>query len=70
MLTTLGIDTLSKEAEEQIEILKQSVNIVGLSGGKDSMLLAKLMQQLQRHSEVPFELVFLMMDPGYYACRN
>ena len=36
-----------------------------ISGGKDSMLLAKLMQQLQRHSEVPFELVFLVMDPGY-----
>ena len=29
------------------------------------MLLAKLMQQLQRHSEVPFELEFLVMDPGY-----
>ena len=40
---------------------------VCISGGKDSMLLAKLMQQLQRHSEVPFELVFLVMDPGYQA---
>ncbi|MBQ8375231.1 MAG: tRNA 2-thiocytidine biosynthesis protein TtcA [Clostridia bacterium] len=38
---------------------------VCISGGKDSMLLAKLLQQLQRHSEVPFELVFLAMDPGY-----
>ncbi len=38
---------------------------VCISGGKDSMLLAKLMQQLLRHSEVPFELVFLVMDPGY-----
>lgn len=38
---------------------------VCISGGKDSMLLAKLMQQLQRHSEVGFELVFLAMDPGY-----
>ena len=38
---------------------------VCISGGKDSMLLAKLMQELHRHSEVPFELVFLMMDPGY-----
>ena len=38
---------------------------VCISGGKDSMLLAKLMQQLQRHSEVKFELVFLVMDPGY-----
>ncbi|MBR2646425.1 MAG: tRNA 2-thiocytidine biosynthesis protein TtcA [Clostridia bacterium] len=38
---------------------------VCISGGKDSMLLAKLMQELHRHSEIPFELVFLVMDPGY-----
>ena len=38
---------------------------VCISGGKDSMLLAKLMQELHRHSETPFELVFLVMDPGY-----
>ena len=38
---------------------------VCISGGKDSMLLAVLMRLLQRHSEVPFEAVFLIMDPGY-----
>ena len=38
---------------------------VCISGGKDSMLLAKCMQQLHRHSEVPFHLEFLVMDPGY-----
>ena len=38
---------------------------VCISGGKDSMVLAKLMQELQRHTEQPFELVFLVMDPGY-----
>lgn len=38
---------------------------VCISGGKDSMLLAKLMQELQKHSETPFELIFLVMDPGY-----
>lgn len=38
---------------------------VCISGGKDSMLLAKLLQQLQKHSDVPFELTFLVMDPGY-----
>ncbi|MCD8189659.1 MAG: tRNA 2-thiocytidine biosynthesis protein TtcA [Clostridiales bacterium] len=38
---------------------------VCISGGKDSMLLAKLMQQLQRVSDVPFELTYLVMDPGY-----
>ena len=34
---------------------------VCISGGKDSMLMAKLMQELQRHSDVPFELVFLVI---------
>ena len=38
---------------------------VCISGGKDSMLLAKLIQLLHRHSEVAFEAVYLIMDPGY-----
>lgn len=39
---------------------------VCLSGGKDSALLAICLQELQRHgSDVPFELEFLVMDPGY-----
>lgn len=38
---------------------------VCISGGKDSMLLAKLMQMLQKISDVPFELTYLVMDPGY-----
>ena len=38
---------------------------VCISGGKDSMALAKLMQELQRHTAEPFELVFMVMDPGY-----
>ena len=38
---------------------------VCISGGKDSMLLAKLMQEVQRHGKIPFELEFLVMDPGY-----
>jgi tRNA 2-thiocytidine biosynthesis protein TtcA len=40
---------------------------VCISGGKDSMLMAKLFQELQRHGKFPFELVFLVMDPGYSA---
>lgn len=40
---------------------------VCISGGKDSMLLAKLMQMLRRYSDFPFELAFLVMDPGYSA---
>ena len=39
---------------------------VGISGGKDSMLMAKLLQELQRHGQVKFDLVFLAMDPGYH----
>ncbi len=38
---------------------------VCISGGKDSMLMAKLLQELQKHSDFPFELVYLVMDPGY-----
>ena len=38
---------------------------VCISGGKDSMLMAKLFQELQRQNKFPFELVFLVMDPGY-----
>lgn len=36
-----------------------------ISGGKDSFLMAKLLQELQRHGPVRFELVFLCMNPGY-----
>ena len=38
---------------------------VCISGGKDSMLLAKLMQMLQRRSDFPFAVKYLVMDPGY-----
>ena len=40
---------------------------VCISGGKDSMLMAKLLQELHKYSEVPFELVYIVMDPGYNA---
>ncbi|MCL2838493.1 MAG: tRNA 2-thiocytidine biosynthesis protein TtcA [Oscillospiraceae bacterium] len=51
---------------KEYELIKEGDKIaVCISGGKDSMLLAKLLQQLRRHSDVPFELVFLVMDPGY-----
>lgn len=38
---------------------------VCISGGKDSMLLAKCMQELKKHRKVKFDLVFLVMEPGY-----
>ena len=39
---------------------------VCISGGKDSMLLAKCMQHLQKYSDFPFETEYLVMDPGYH----
>lgn len=39
---------------------------VCISGGKDSMLLAKCMQEILRHGKMKFELRFLVMDPGYH----
>ena len=38
---------------------------VCISGGKDSMLMAKLFQELKRHGKVNFDVVFLVMNPGY-----
>ncbi|MBR4209147.1 MAG: tRNA 2-thiocytidine biosynthesis protein TtcA [Lachnospiraceae bacterium] len=54
------------QAIKRYELIQEGDRIaVCISGGKDSMLLAKLMQMLNRHSDVPFELQFLVMDPGY-----
>lgn len=55
-------------AVKKYELIQEGDRIaVCISGGKDSMLMAKLMQELQRHSLQKFELVFLVMDPGYNA---
>lgn len=40
---------------------------VCISGGKDSFAMAKLFQELKRHNKIPFEIIFLVMDPGYNA---
>ncbi len=53
-------------AVKDYELINEGDKIaVCISGGKDSMLMAKLMQMLQRISDVKFDLVFLVMDPGY-----
>lgn len=53
-------------AVKNYELIKKGDKIaVCISGGKDSMLMAKLLQELHKYSEVPFELVYLVMDPGY-----
>ena len=54
------------EAVKKYELIKEGDKIAAcISGGKDSMLMAKLLQMLQRYSDIPFELEFLVMDPGY-----
>lgn len=50
----------------QYELIQEGDKIaVCISGGKDSMLLAKCMQEVQRHGNLKFDLEFLVMDPGY-----
>ncbi len=50
----------------QYELIQPNDKIaVCISGGKDSFLMAKLFQEIKRHNKVPFELLFLVMDPGY-----
>lgn len=54
------------EAVKKYELIKENDKIaVCISGGKDSMLLAVLMRVLKRFTEIPFELCFIVMDPGY-----
>ena len=53
-------------AVQEYELIKENDCIaVCISGGKDSMILAKCLELLQRHSEVPFMLKYIVMDPGY-----
>lgn len=48
------------------ELIQENDHIaVCISGGKDSMLMAKLFQELKRHNKFDFQLTFLVMDPGY-----
>lgn len=51
---------------KEYEMIKEGDKIaVCISGGKDSMLLAKCMQELQAYGKVKFDMEFLVMDPGY-----
>ncbi|MCI7086322.1 MAG: ATPase [Lachnobacterium sp.] len=54
------------KAINEYEMIKDGDKIaVCISGGKDSMLMAKLFQELERHGKKNFEVVFLVMNPGY-----
>ena len=51
---------------KEFEMVQEGDKIaVCISGGKDSMLLAKCMQELKRHRQMNFDLEFIVMDPGY-----
>ncbi|MCL2048837.1 MAG: tRNA 2-thiocytidine biosynthesis protein TtcA [Defluviitaleaceae bacterium] len=51
---------------QKYELIQPNDKIaVCISGGKDSMLMAKLFQQLHRHSDIAFEPVYMVMNPGY-----
>lgn len=54
------------KAVKEYELVKEGDKIaVCISGGKDSMLMAKLFEELKRYRKVNFDLIFLVMDPGY-----
>ena len=71
-----GLTPLMNEMKRLLSFVRRAVSdynmiedgdriAVGVSGGKDSMLLAKCIQELSRHSEVPFTAEYIVMDPGY-----
>ncbi|KAI4444945.1 tRNA-cytidine(32) 2-sulfurtransferase [Eubacterium plexicaudatum ASF492] len=59
------------KAINEYELLQEGDKVaVCISGGKDSMLMAKCFQELQRHRKFYFELIYLVMDPGYYTVNR
>ncbi len=54
------------KAVKEYELIKENDNImVCISGGKDSFLLAKCVQELERHSKIKFKARYVVMNPGY-----
>ena len=54
------------KAIKEYELIKPNDHIcVCISGGKDSMLMAKLFQELKKHSDFEFDVTYLVMNPGY-----
>ena len=61
-----SIFTPFAKAINDFQLVQEEDNIcVRISGGKDSMIMAKLFQELKRHNKFPFSVQFLCMDPGY-----
>lgn len=56
---------------KEYELLQEGDKIaVAISGGKDSLLLAKLFQELQKHGNTKFELEFIAMNPGFHTINK
>ena len=59
------------KAVKEFKLIEEGDRIaVGVSGGKDSLILCKLLQEIQRHGQVKFELEFLAMNPGYHPVNE
>ena len=59
------------QAIDEYQLIQEGDKIaVCISGGKDSMLMAKLFQELQKHWIIKFETIFLVMDPGYNSLNR
>ena len=55
------------KAVKEFKLIEDGDKIaVCISGGKDSFLLAKCMQEIKRHGQIDFELEFICMNPGYH----
>lgn len=73
IITTYRKDIWAKLAKgvKEFELVNEGDKIaVGVSGGKDSLLLAKLMQELQRHGGVKFDIEYIAMNPGYFITNE
>ena len=55
-----------RTADKKYNLINPNDKIaVGISGGKDSMIMAKLFEELHKHSEFEFNVKYLVMNPGY-----
>ncbi|EGC03811.1 tRNA 2-thiocytidine(32) synthetase TtcA [Ruminococcus albus] len=64
----LGIWSKFLKGVKDYQLIQEGDKIaVCISGGKDSMMMAMCMKRLQRYSKVPFDVEYIVMDPGYNA---
>ncbi len=59
------------KAIKEFNLIEENDKIaIAVSGGKDSLILAKLFSELHKYSEIPFELEFIAMDPGFNSLNR